>query len=279
MTEAVLLASRTVFEITGEDRKNFLQGVITQDITSLTPGQAIYAALLTPQGKYLHDFLIIEDGERLLIDALAERLPDLLRRLTMYRLRSKAQLTPLSDSLAVAASFGETSWPASAVVYKDPRHPGLGERAILPRGDVATDLGDEATYDRERLRLGIPAPEDFEIDKTLILEGNLDALHGVSFTKGCYVGQELTTRTKHRGKVRRRLLPVKVSGPLPAPGTPITRDGKAIGQIRSGQGNRAMASLRVEDLTPGASYAAGDAEITPSWPDWLPRAEITGDDD
>lgn len=282
MTHAMLLSSRGLLAITGEDRKSFLQGVITQDMTALQPGRAIYGALLTPQGKYLHDFLIVEDGERLLVDCLRERLPDLLRRLTLYRLRSKAVFADLSDSHAVAASPAAFDWPAGAVVYDDPRLPALGQRAILPRADLPRadlpdGLLDESAYDRHRLALGIPAPADFEIDKTLILEGNLDALNGVSFSKGCYVGQELTTRTKHRGKVRRRLLPVDVAGPLPAPGTPITRDGKDIGSLRSGQGARAMASLRIEDLRPGETYACGDATVVPDWPHWLPKEELTSD--
>lgn len=270
MTEAFLFQSRGLFEITGEDRKNFLQGIITQDIDKIMPGAAIYAALLTPQGKYLYDFFIIEDGNRLIVDCFKDRMPEFLKRLTMYRLRSKAQFADLSNSHHVIAFRGELDLPASALVYQDPRLEDLGKRAIIPRSELAEFQGEDG-YDRLRLSLGIPGHEDFEIDKTLILEGNLDALNGVSFTKGCYVGQELTTRTKHRGKVRRRLLPVTVDGLAPSPGTSILSGTKEIGTIRSSNGELAIASLRVEDITPGESYSCGGRTVTPHWPKWLPK--------
>lgn len=272
--EMAHLSQRGVIALTGEDRRQFLQGIITNDIEALAPGQPLYAALLTPQGKYLHDFFIVEDGDRLLVDCEAARRADLIRRLMMYRLRAKAEITDLTDDLTVIARWGERvppELPAEAVIFTDPRHPGLGTRAILPRDLLPQPLGADADYDDHRLTLGIPdGSRDFEVERTLILEGNLDALNGVSFTKGCYVGQELTARMKHRGRVRKRLLPVQVEGPLPAPDTPILKDGREIGHLRSGRGRRAIAYLRVEDIAFGSHYPCGDAHVIPERPEWLP---------
>lgn len=280
---AAHLSTRGVIALSGADRQTFLQSVITNDSTLLTPGQPLYAALLTPQGKYLHDFILVADGERILLDVEAARRADLIRRLTLYRMRSKVEISDLSAELAVVALWGDavgTQLPANAVRYADPRLGALGERAIMTQADLAAlPLGDEAAYDRYRLGYGIPdGAADFEVERTLILEGNLDALNGVSFTKGCYVGQELTARTKHRGKVRKRLLPVTVAGPLPEPDTPILKDEREIGTLRSGRGGRAMALLRVEDISFGAAYPCGAATVVPERPDWLPAEWLTAHD-
>lgn len=272
--EMAHLSARGVIALTGDDRRQFLQGIITNDIDPLAPDRPLYAALLTPQGKYLHDFFLIEDGDRLLVDCEAARVADLMRRLMMYRLRAKAEITDRTPDLAVIAWWGDRvppELPQDAVAFTDPRHPRLGTRAILPRAALSRPLGEDADYDDHRLPLGIPdGSRDFEIERTLILEGNLDALNGVSFTKGCYVGQELTARMKHRGRVRKRLLPVLVEGPLPAPDSPILKDDREIGHLRSGRGQRAIAYLRVEDIAFGEHYPCGTAHVIPERPDWLP---------
>lgn len=264
MTTAPLetrLPSRGVIETAGDDRRSFLQGLITNDVMALTPGNVMYAALLTPQGKYLFDFLVVDDGERLLLDVEAARRDDLLRRLMLYKLRAKVTITDRTDALAVVLS------PTGIA---DPRHPGLGRRAILPLPEAEKLPADESAYQAHRLSLGIPeGSDDFPVDKLLILEGNLDYLNGVSFKKGCYVGQELTARMKHRGKVRKRLLPVRVAGDLPPAGTPITDDDREVGELRGGQGSRAIAYLRLDDLDLGKSYRCGNALVTPERPEWL----------
>ena len=271
------LTGRGVITLTGPDAKSLLQGIITNDIGRLGPGQPIYAALLTPQGKYLHDFIISEQRDSLYLDCEAERRADLIRRLTMYRLRAKVEIADRTDDLTVAAII-EGAAPdlgPEAIVIRDPRHEKLGFRAILPRPALAA-LPQGAAADYEHLRLDLNVPDgssDFEVEKTLILEGNMEQLNGVSFTKGCYVGQELTARTKHRGKVRKRLLTVDISGPTPAPGTPIFDGEKEIGHMRSGIKGLGMALLRVEDLTPGKSYASGNSKITPRLPAWLQLQE------
>ncbi len=268
------LSARGVIALEGDERRQFLQGIVTNDLNALGPTTPLYAALLTPQGKYLHDFIIVEDGARLLLDCEAARRADLLRRLMMYRLRARVEISDLTETHAVIAWWGERvppELPEDAVACDDPRHPRLGRRAIVPRDRIPAALGSDAEWDDHRLTLGIPdASRDFEVERTLILEGNLDALNGVSFSKGCYVGQELTARMKHRGRVRKRLLPVAVEGPLPAPDTPILKDGREIGHIRSGRGRRAIAYLRVEDMELGAHYPCGDAHVIPERPEWLP---------
>jgi len=269
MTTAPLetrLPSRGVIEIAGDDRRSFLQGLITNDVMALTPGNVMYAALLTPQGKYLFDFLVVDDGECLLLDVEAARRDDLLRRLMLYKLRAKVTITDRTDALAVVLS------PAGIA---DPRHLGLGRRAILPLPEAEKLPADESAYQAHRLSLGIPEGSgDFPVDKLLILEGNLDYLNGVSFKKGCYVGQELTARMKHRGKVRKRLLPVHVAGELPPAGTPITDDGREVGELRGGQGPCAIAYLRLDDLDLGKSYRCGTALVTPERPEWLPDSAL-----
>ncbi|RMF11014.1 MAG: folate-binding protein [Alphaproteobacteria bacterium] len=265
---SAILTSRGVVAVTGPERKGFLQGLVTNDVTRLGPGQPLYAAMLTPQGKYLFDFLMVEDGETIYLDAEKARAADLVRRLMMYRLRARVEISDESGKWTVVAGWGDAvDFSGGCLVFDDPRHPDLGMRALCP---VAVDAGPEEDYDRHRLALGIPeGARDFEPEKLLILEGNLAELNGVSFTKGCYVGQELTARMHYRGKVRKRLLPVDVEGELPAPGTPVTKDGKEIGQIRSGREARALALLRVEDIEDGGSYACGSATLTVQIPDWL----------
>jgi hypothetical protein len=269
----VELVSRGVIALSGPDAKTLLQGIITNDIKRLSQGAAIYAALLTPQGKYLHDFFVTEQGETLFIDCEAARAGDLIRRLTMYRLRAKVDIIDRTSDLAVAAIItGDTSpLGPDAILFPDPRHQNLGFRAILPRSKLS-DLpkGEAKDYERLRLELNVPdGAHDFEIEKTLALEGNMEELNGVDFKKGCYVGQELTARTKHRGKVRKRLLAVDIDGPAPAPDTPIYDGEKEIGHMRSSLGSLGMALLRVEDLRPGASYPCGAATLTPRLPAWL----------
>ena len=262
-TNAVRLSERGVLAISGPEARDFLQNIITNDINKVKPDQAIYAALLTPQGKYLFDFFIAEQNNRLLIDCEASRKDALLRRLMLYRLRARADIDDISDQMAVWAGPWPTPFPdrtdlmqagaalvlEDGVVFADARAHPMGWRAILPTD--TTLLNDSGTngrdaYEKRRITLGLPdSSRDMEPDKTLALEGCLDELNGVDFTKGCYVGQELTARTKHRGKVRRRLLPVTIDGGAPAPGTDILKNEKVIGTVRKGQVEHAIALLRI----------------------------------
>jgi folate-binding protein YgfZ len=281
----ILLDDRGLIRIEGSEARPFLQGLISNDMDILRPESAIYAALLTPQGKFLFDFLLYDRGDHLLLDGEKMRLGDLLRRLTLYRLRSKVTLADVSEEYSLLAVFGDAPIAADTLrgAVADPRLPELGLRVVLPReeldGYVAEHglaRGTRSQYDRLRLRLGVPdGSRDLVADRSLLLESGFEELHGVSFTKGCFVGQELTARTKHRGLIKRRLLPVRVDGALPAPGTQVTRGGKDAGEVRSGDGDLALALLRLDQLAAGDEpLVAGDAVLTPVPPRWLPMAAL-----
>ncbi len=274
------LPDRTIIAVSGDDRVTFLQGLVTNDVTQLDD-RAVWSALLTAQGKYLHDFIILADGGRLLLDVEAGRRDDLLRRLRMFRLRAKVELTDLTGQLGVFAQLNTQDAERGAVTaidggwsIVDPRHAGLGRRLILPADTPAA--GEIADWDRQRISLGIPdGSRDLLPEKSILLDNGFDELGGVAWNKGCYVGQELTARTKYRGLVKKRLVPVRVAGPLPDAGTIITRGGVDAGEIRSGRGDLALALIRVDALSLGASLACGDAVLTPTLPSWinLPRSE------
>jgi hypothetical protein len=266
-----LLPDRGILAVRGDDRASFLQGLVSNDTAKLTPGRAMYAALLTAQGKYLHDFIMVEEGAAIWLDAEAGRIADLKRRLSMYRLRAKVTIEELPD-LAVAAVFGG-DLPDIAVV--DPRLPELGGRVILPRETLRPTLAglglkeaEFAEYDELRLSLGIPdGSRDLVVDKSILLEAGFDELNGVDWNKGCYIGQELTARTKYRGLIKKRLFPVKIDGRIPEPGTILTVDGKEAGEMRSSLGNIGLALVRLESAD--APLAAEGATVRAAAPAWM----------
>jgi folate-binding protein YgfZ len=285
-----LLDDRGVLAVSGPDRRAFLQGLVSNDIDQVSPTTARYAALLTAQGKYLHEFIMIESGESIWLDAEASRLGDLRRRLSLYRLRAKVSLGELPN-LAVAAVFGDGAAAALAlpseagaagpfgagVALVDPRLAALGARAILPRETARATLADAGLsetpfdcYDDLRLALGIPyGSRDLVIEKSILLESGFDELNGVDWQKGCYIGQELTARTKYRGLIKKRLMPVRIAGPAPAPGTVVTADGRDVGEMRSSRGGLGLALLRIEPALAGKQLISGTAAIVPTKPDWM----------
>jgi folate-binding protein YgfZ len=289
MTECrfTVLQDRGVLAVSGPDRASFLQGLVSNDTARISAERAVYAALLTAQGKYLHDFIMIECGETIWLDAEAARLTDLKRRLSLYRLRAKVTLDERPD-LAMAAVFGGPALglldqPGAArvlgdgMVLVDPRLAALGARAILPRDtirQVLTEWGavetDFAEYDRLRLGLGIPdGSRDLMLDKSILLESGFDELNGVDWQKGCYIGQELTARTKYRGLIKKRLFPVRIAGPTPEPGAIITADGHEAGEMRSSRDGIGLALLRLETVSHDGKLIAGPAAIIPMTPDWM----------
>jgi folate-binding protein YgfZ len=202
-------------------------------------------------------------------------------------LRSQVTIDDVSDALTVLAVYDRKPIPTSVLDHPaavvDPRLPDLGVRVVLPRDELdgfvsAHDLqrAERPDYDRLRISLGVPdGSRDLVVERSLLLESGFEELHGVSFTKGCFVGQELTARTKHRGLVKKRLLPVRVDGALPAPGTPVTRGGRDAGEMRSGTGNLALALLRLDQLADSAEpLIAGDAVLALAPPPWLPMAAL-----
>lgn len=266
-----VLPDRAVIAVAGADAVPFLQGLVSNDVALATRGP-VWAALLTPQGKWLADFFIIGDGERLLLDGERAQAAFLAQHLSRYRLRAKVTIAEESGWDVVVA------WESPApegLGGRDPRLAEAGWRVLCPAGSVAGDT-DAAAYDRHRLRLGLPdGSRDLESGRTVLLEAGFDELHGVSWTKGCYMGQELTARTRYRGLVKRRLVPVAVDGPLPEPGTPVLRDGGDVGTIRSGRDGRALAILRLEAIRAGDPLACGSATLRPEIPHWmvLPEAD------
>jgi len=255
------LHDRNVIAIAGEDRIAFLQGLITNDANALTDGAPLYAAMLSPQGKFLHDFFLIPQGDHILLDIHSTRAADLLARFKLYKLRAKVTFA-LQPELRVTAAWGEEAAPHGAIA--DPRLPALGWRIY---GDAPAANAD---YEAHRITLGIPdGAKDMHIDKSLLLEFGFENLHGVSFSKGCYVGQEVTARSKFRGQVRRQLYSVQGNTPLPATGTEITSGGMAIGELRSVSGTHGLALLKTEEVEKSTSpLMANGVELQYKIPEW-----------
>ena len=270
MTRLAALPERAVIEIAGEDRVSFLQGLVSNDVAAVAPGRAVWAALLTPQGKWLADFFMFADGDRLLLDVERQQLPMLEQRLTRFRLRSRVTIRAVDGYRVYAAWDGPPS--AAAITAPDPRLHDAGWR-VLADAPLETDAT-EADWDRHRIALGLPdGSRDLEPEKTVLLEAGFDELHGVSWSKGCYMGQELTARTKYRGLVKRRLVPVTVEGPMPAPGSPVCRNGTEVGGMRSGRDSIGLAALRLDALD--GPLICGDARLTVRVPEWMRLPEQT----
>lgn len=241
MTYCASLPDRGVLELSGPDRVAFLNGLVSNEVGNAAPGHVVWAALLTPQGKYLVDFFIFSDGERLLLDVARAAIPELMTKLQRFKLRAAVEIRDVSDQLFVHAFWGGAV-PEGALTAADPR---LAEAGF--RGLFASLLDCSATaqdYALHRLQLGLPDGEpDLEPGKTLLLEAGFDELHGIDWQKGCYMGQELTARTKYRGLVKRRLLPVVLPQEELAVGTPIYAEGQEVGTLRSSAGRFGLATL------------------------------------
>jgi len=288
-----ILQGRAVLAVSGADRATFLQGLVSTDVTAVSESTAIHTAFLTAQGKYLHDFFIAALGESFLLDCEAARAEDLKKRLSMYRLRSKVTIDARPD-LAVAAIYGASAAEAlglageagaarrldGGVAFVDPRLAAAGARAILPAESAEATLsaaglaaGTAEDYDQARLALGLPdGSRDLVPEKSILLENGFDELNGVDWEKGCFLGQELTARTHYRGLVKKRLMPVEIDGPLPAPGTLVMLGEKEAGEMRSGSDALGLALLRLEVVAAAAesgdALTAGEARLTPKKPAW-----------
>ena len=271
--KAALLEDRAILRVSGADAPSFLQGLLTNDVERLKPGEACYAALLTPQGKILFDMMVARspdvDVTTFWLDCAAPQAADLAKRLGFYKLRAKVAVADESAERAVAAFWGgEPGAIEGGLLYADPRDSRLGWRAILPR-PIAAAIGTEHVNEYEVLRISVVAPKggvDFAHGDAFPHDANLDLLHGVDFDKGCYVGQEVVSRMKHRGTARRRIVRVKLAGPPPAPGTPVMDRELAVGVLGSSSGREALALLRldrVEDATAaGRTLSAGGVGLT-----------------
>ncbi|OYU14262.1 MAG: hypothetical protein CFE37_11800 [Alphaproteobacteria bacterium PA4] len=255
----VHLDNRAVLRVAGADAVPFLQGLLTQDMALLAPDRPLHAGLLSPQGKALFDMLLFQGCDGVLIDVAADRAEALARRLTLYRMRKAVAITPSPLVVFAGWNGGERGQTP------DPRFAGLGGRWLGEAGGPA----DAIAYDRHRLAIGVPDSADIGTDELLWLETGADLLNGVSFTKGCYVGQENTARMHHRDKVRRRLVPIAFAG---EPGDGILRDGAArqVGTLRSHRDGRGFAHLRLE-AAEGPLFL-GTAAVTVARPAWLAPA-------
>ncbi len=241
------MSDRTVIALGGADRVAFLQGLVTNDVERVAGG-IIYTALLTPQGKFIADFFVLGEDDRLLIDVATSHAPTLAQRLMMYRLRAAVEI----DETDIIVSRGTGDAPNHA--FGDPRHPDLGWRAY---GDQ--DISDDTDWDKLRVNLMVPETGIELTPDTYVLEAGFEALNGVDFKKGCFVGQEIVARMKHKTELKKGLAQVSIAGSA-APGDAITTDGKPAGTLHTVAGDKGLAYLRYDRAT--GAMQAGNATLT-----------------
>ncbi|MBC8036723.1 MAG: folate-binding protein YgfZ [Rhizobiales bacterium] len=258
-----LLAGRAALRIDGPEARHFLHNLLTADIDGLKPGGAAYAALLTPQGKILFDFFVLGAGESFLVDCSAAQKADLARRLTFYKLRAKLNIAEASD-LQIGVSPHQ---PPQELRYRDPRTEAMGWRFFAPKAA----LGEAKNYDAARIGLGLADTDaDLGSGEFFPHEANLDQFGGVSFEKGCYVGQEVVSRMEHRGMARSRILPVRLDGAAPPKGSDIRAGGKAMGTLLSSAGSAALALLRLDRLAEATEPLLTEGvSVKVLKPDWV----------
>jgi hypothetical protein len=273
--KGALLVDRAILAVSGPQAESFLQGLVTVDVSTLAPGEARLAALLTPQGKILFDFLLLRRENEFLLDCRAEVAEDLLKRLTFYRLRAKVEIEDRSGMLSVIALWGDAGAVKIEGSFTDPRLETMGLRAIAEKEKVepalreaGADIVPLAEYHAQRVHAGIgEGGLDFAFGEAFPHEANMDLLGGVSFTKGCFVGQEVVSRMEHRGTARTRIVPVRFAEGAARMGEEITSGGKGIGTLGSVAGSEALAMMRLdrarEAAERGEKLHAGDAILEP----------------
>jgi len=256
--KAAFLPDRGVVKVSGEDARNFLNGLITTDATLLRPGLGRFGALLTPQGKIITDFLITEvpagHGGGFLIDCPRALAQGLAAKLGFYKLRAEVAVENLSDSLGVLAAWDGEPVVRPDLAFADPRATALGWRILVPEGLapkladlIGAELADSSAYDAHRIAIGVPRGGlDFTYGDAFPHETNMDRLHGIDFDKGCYVGQEVVSRMQHRGTARTRTVRVVLEDFSPEPGTAILAGDKSIGTMGSTSGQNGLALIRID---------------------------------
>jgi folate-binding protein YgfZ len=283
--QAALLPDRGVLKVAGDDARRFLNGLATNDMAKVGPGTACYAAVLTPQGKIITDFIVTEapaeDGGGFFLDVPRALAPTLVQKLNFYKLRAKITVEDLSEALGVMAVWDGAGDSSYGLGYADPRLAALGWRIMLPpqlAAEAAEDLGatpvDAGSYEAHRIALGVPrGGEDFAYGNTFPHEADMDQLAGVDFDKGCYVGQEVVSRVEHRNSARSRIVPVAYDDAAPSSGTPVMAGDKQVGTFGSAAQGRGLALLRLdraEDaLAAGLALTCGDIRLRVVKPAWV----------
>jgi folate-binding protein YgfZ len=268
---AAFLDDRGVVRVSGEDATSFLQGLLTNDVAGLGAHEARYAALLSPQGKMLFDFLVVRApaaADAFLLDCPAALAGDLVKRLAVYKLRAKVDIADESADHGVIAFWSDEPENApGGAFYADPRAGALGHRAILPRAK-AVAVGEASVGEYESLRISLGVPKggvDFAYGEAFPHDADMDVFHGLDFEKGCYVGQEVVSRMKHRGEARKRVVRVRLVGAAPAPGAAVSDGELPVGFIGSSSGRHALAMLRLDRVeaakAAGRSLRAGDVGV------------------
>ena len=286
--KAAFLSDRGVVKVDGEDARNFLNGLVTTDVTSVRPGLGRFGALLTPQGKITIDFIITEapagHGGGFLIDAPRALAKGLADKLGFYKLRAKVTVENLSDDLGVMAVWDGEPSTKPDLIFADPRHAALGWRVLVPEGlaqkvaDLAgAELVESGAYDAHRIATGVPRGGlDFIYGDAFPHETNMDRLHGVDFDKGCYVGQEVVSRMQHRGTARTRTVRIALDGAAPEPGTAVVAGDKPVGTMGSSAGDAGLALLRtdraIDALDAGTPLTSGGLAIRIADPEALRAA-------
>ena len=281
--KAALLPDRGVIKVAGDDARKFLNGLVSNDMGKVAPGQARFAALLTPQGKIIVDFIVAEaepdDGGGFFLDCPRALAPALKDKLTFYKLRAKVTVDDLSAVLGVMAVWDGAGSSEFGLSYADPRLPALGSRTILPpelvaeaAADLGATLGDAEAYQAHRIALGVPrGGADFVYGDTFPHEADMDQLGGIDFEKGCYVGQEVVSRVEHRGSARRRVVPVAYEF-APISGLPVMAGEKEVGTLMSAVKGHGLAFMRLDRvadaLAAGTPLLCGNLRIELVKPDW-----------
>ncbi len=282
-TRIALLPDRGVVSVTSEDAEKLLQGVITNDMGLLATQPALHAGLLTPQGRILFDFFVVRSADGFRLETARDRAAALADRLMLYKLRAKVDIRDVSSDYTVAAIWGGAYEPhgrgKAPLLFADPRLAAMGSRELVTIGSdwaLANEEADSATQDEyhaHRIGLGVPeGGKDYAFGDAFPHEALFDQLRGVSFTKGCYVGQEVVSRMQNRGTARKRVVPVVGASPLPAPGAAIVAGGVEIGTLGSAAGERGLALLRLdraaEFAARGETLRAGHDPVSIALPSW-----------
>jgi hypothetical protein len=274
------LKARGVIKVSGAEAKKFLQDIVTNDVNKAVDGHAIHAGMLTPQGKILFDFFLLDRGGHFLLECARETIADLIKRLTFYKLRAAVDFEDLSGTHKVWAAWnGAPGTQADVILYADPRLEILGLRIIAPAtldmaevSDGGCEMASEEDYHRLRIALGVPEADlDYTLGDTFPHEADYDLLAGVDFHKGCYVGQEVVSRMQHRGTARKRIVPARGKAAL-TQGAKITAGDAAIGMLGSVAGDMGLAMVRLDRaekaIEDGRLLMAGNVEIDLIQPGW-----------